>query len=227
MESLTSHCAFLRNLQGQVKKLAADSLSLADLLTQEANRLNRQDHTSRLKVLQSSIRQQLEQARSLEIAASYSHTKSKLVTSSIGLAVGGIIQLVSEDKRALAFSNHLLKNLGGKERPFGTVFVSIGPKGLPDDVQVVSVSKLARESNREESEVISELQERGHLLLSDEVFSRLIDRLIADVLAGRLLLPVPIEKLTEIPTASWVKLEPHKLRWVPYSEPPQNPQPSP
>ena len=103
-------------------------------------------------MLYSSIRQQLEQAKSLEIAASSGHSKAKLVTSLAGLAVGIGIRMASENKRALAFSDHLLKNLGGKERPFGTVFVSIGPKGLPDDVQVVSVSELARESNREESE---------------------------------------------------------------------------
>ena len=87
--------------------------------------------------------------------------------------------------------------------------------------------ELARESNREESEVISELRERGHLLLSEEAFSRLIDRLITDVQEGRLLLPVPTEKLAEIRTSSWVKLEAEKPRWVPRSEPPQNPQPSP
>jgi len=98
----------------------------------------------------------------------------------------------------------------GKRRPFGTVLVSIGPKGLPDDVQVVSISELARQSNRQESEVISELREHGHLLFSEEAFSRLIDRLTSDVQEGRLLLPVPTEKLAEIRTTSWVKLETEK-----------------
>lgn len=227
MENLTSHSACLRSLQRQVRKLVADGLSLADVLTQEASRLNRQDEASRLKVLHSSIRQQLEQAKSLEIAASSGHSKAKLVTSLAGLALGIGIRMASENKRALAFSDHLLKNLGGNERPFGTVFVSIGPKGLPDDVQVVSVSELARESNREESELISKLQERCHLLLGEEAFSRLIDRLIADVQEGQRLLPVPAEKLVEILASSWSKFEAGKPRWVLRSEPPQNPQPSP
>ena len=141
--------------------------------------------------------------------------------------MGVAIQMASEDKRALAFSDHLLKNLGGKERPYGMVLVSIGPKGLPDDVGVVSVSELARESDREESEVISKLRERGHLLLSEEAFSRLIDRLIADVQEGRLLLPVPAEKLAEILTSSWIKLKAGKPRWVLRLKPPQKPRPSP
>ena len=143
MESLTSHSACLRSLQRQARKLTSDSLSLANLFAEEASRLNRQDEASRLKALHSSIRQQMDEAKSLENAASYGHSKAKLVTSLAGLAVGVGIQMASEDKRALAFSDHLLKNLGGKERPFGTVLVSIGPKGLPDDVQVVSISRVS------------------------------------------------------------------------------------
>jgi len=168
----------------------------------------------------------MDEAKSLENAASYGHSKAKLVTSALGLAVGIGIRMASKDKRALAFSNHLLKNLGGKERPFGTVFISIGPKGLPDDVQVVSISELARQSTRQESEVISKLRERGHLLLSEEAFSRLIDKLIADVEEGQRLLPVGAEKLTEILTSGWLKLETEKPRRVLHLKPPQNPQPS-
>ncbi len=219
MESLTSHSACLRNLQRQAKELTSDSLSLANLFAEESSRLNRQDEVSRLKALHSSIVKQMDEARRLESAASYGHSKARLITSLAGLAVGVGIRMASEDKRALAFSDHLLRNLGGKESPFGTVLVSVGPKGLPDDVQVVSISELARESNREESEVMSKLQERGHLLFSEEAFSRLIDRLTTDVQEGRLLLPVPIEKLAEIRTSSWVKLETEKPRWVPSSRP--------
>jgi hypothetical protein len=127
--------------------------------------------------------------------------------------------MASEDKRALAFSNHLLKNLGGKERPFGKVLVSIGPRGLPDDARVVAISESARESNRQEPEVTSELRKSGHLLLSEEAFSRLIGRLITDVQEGRRLLPVPAEKLAEILTSGWVKLEAEKPQWIPRFEP--------
>lgn len=219
MESLILHSTCLRSLQRQARKLTSENLSLANLFAEESSRLNQQDEASLLKALYSSIRQQLDEAKSLEIAASYGHSKAKLVTSLAGLVVGVAIRMASEDKRALAFSDHLFENLGGKRRPFGMVLVSIGLKGLPDDVQVVSISELARQSNRQESEVISELREHGHLLFSQEAFSRLIDRLTSDVQEGRLLLPVPTEKLAEIRTTSWVKLETEKPRWVPSSRP--------
>ncbi len=181
--------------------------------------MNRKDEASRLMELHSSISQQLDRAKSLESAASYSHSRAKLITSLVGLGMGVAIKMTSEDKRAQAFSDHLLRNLGGKQRPFGMVFVCIGPKGLPDDVEVVSVSGLARESNREESEVINELRRRGCLLLSEQAFSLLIDKLVKGIQEGRLLLPISAEKLAEINTSSFLKLEVTKSEWVRYSEP--------
>ena len=176
MESLTSHSACLRNLLCHAMDLTSDSLLLANLFAEESSRLHREDKASHLKALYSSIRKQMDGVKRLESAARHGHSKAKLIISVGGLAVGGIIKMTSKDKGLLAFSNHLLRNLGGNEPPFGTVLVHIGPKGLPDDVGAISISELARESNRAESEVISKLRERGHLLLSEEAFSRLINR---------------------------------------------------
>lgn len=76
--------------------------------------------------------------------------------------------------------------------------VRVGPKGLPDDVKAVSISQLARDSNRPEPEIVNRLQEEGYLLFSEEVFSSLIDRLITYVRQGKLCLPASRETLVEI-----------------------------
>jgi hypothetical protein len=76
--------------------------------------------------------------------------------------------------------------------------VCIGPNGLPDDVKVVSISQLARELNRPEPEIIDKLQDDGHLLFSEHVFSLLIDRLVGDIREGRLSLPISRNKLAKI-----------------------------
>jgi len=207
MEGLTLDNANLKNLRGQAMRLTSAGLSLTNLFADEASRLNRKDEASRLKALHSSISQQLDQTKSRENAASYGHSQAKLITSLGGLIVGSAIKMTSKDKQLLAFSDHLLKNLGGKRRPFGMVLVCIGPKGLPDGVEVVSISRLARESDRDEPEVINKLQQRGCLLFSEKAFSLLIDRLIDGVLEGRLLLPISVEKLSEIKTTGYLKPE--------------------
>jgi len=208
MEGLTPNSAYLENLRFQVRKLTAAVLSLSNLFAEEARRLNWRDEASRLKALHFTIRQQLDRAKSNESAASYGYSEAGLIRSLGGLAVGGTIKMLSKNKELQAFSDHLLKNLGGEKRPFGTVLICVGPRGMPDDVQVVSVSRLARESKREESEVINELERRGCLLFSEKAFSLLIDKLACDVQEGRLHLPVFREKLMEIWPQASIRLIP-------------------
>lgn len=207
MAGLTARTTYLKNLRRQARKLTSTGLALISLFAEEASRLKRKDEVSRLKALYSSIKQQLERVKSGEDAASYGHDKADLIFSVGGLALSSAIKMVSKDKCLSALAGHLLGSLSNKERPFGTVLVCIGSKGLPDGVEVVSISQLARESDRQECEVINELQERGYLLFSEEAFSLLIDRLVDGVLEGRLLLPISMEKLTEIKTASYLEPE--------------------
>ena len=198
MEGLNSLHTHFKNLHHQAKKLTSTGLSSIILFAREANRLNRKDEASRLKALYSSIRQQLHQVRCSEDAAEYGHVRADMISSLGGLALGGIVKRVSNNKRLSAFTDYLLESPTSEEPPFGTVLVCIGLKGLPDDVRVVCISKLARESNRPESEVINELQEHDCLLFSEKAFSLLIDRLVGDVREGRLRLPVSRETLSQV-----------------------------
>jgi hypothetical protein len=96
---------------------------------------------------------------------------------------------------------------GGHKKPFGTVMVCVGSKGLPDNIGVISISQLARESNRPQPEIMNKLQDDGYLLFTEEAFSFLIDRLISDIRDGKLHLPLSREKLVEI-----MELNKQKLR---------------
>ena len=197
MESLKSFHGHLEDLRCKAKRLTVTGLALTNLFAEEAIRLNRWDEASRLRTLHFSIRRQLDWAKNREAGASYGHSQANLMVTLGGLAVGGIIKIASRNEQLSAFADYILKSPTNKERPFGLVLICIGPKGLPDDAGVVSISWLARESNRLESEVIHALQEHGYLLLSENAFSLLIDRLIDDVREGRLLLPISREKLSE------------------------------
>jgi len=211
VEGMTTGGTYLKALLSRAKRLNSSAFSLSAMFAEEANRLSRWDEASRLRASYSFIRQQLDWAKRSEDAASYGHSQGNLIVSLAGLAVGGLIKIASRNKRILASADYLLEGLGNKERPFGLVLISIGPKGLPDDVEVASISRLARESNREESEVINKLQEDGYLLLSEKAFSLLVDRLINDVWEGRLRLPISREKLAEITASNKLKLRAKKV----------------
>ncbi len=199
MSALHGH---LKNLKHQAMEMASTVLSLGAVLTEEANRLGREDEVSRLKTLYSSIRHQLDLAKRGESSVSYSQSKVNLILSLSGLALSSIIKMGSKNKRLSATPGDILMSVANKPYPFGTVLVCIGPRGLPDDIQVVSISQSARESNRQESEVINKLRARSCLLFNEEEFSLLIDKLVVGVREGRLHLPISKKNLSEITLSS-------------------------
>jgi hypothetical protein len=216
MESLKSFHDHLGNLQHQARKLISAGLSLTELFAEEAKRLSREDEASRLRASYRAVVEQLERAKRDEGSESYAQSQVNLEMSVIALGMAAGRAMVSKNNRLSRISDSL-KSVSIKKFPFGNVLVCIGPKGLPDDVEVVSISHLARESKREESEVVNELQKRGYLLLSKEAFSLSIDKLVDDVRKGRLRLPISGEKLSEIKTSSLFKPEAKKSEWVPSS----------
>ena len=216
MESLRFFHDHLGNLQHQARKLTSAGLSLPPLFAEEAKRLSREDEASRLRVLYRSVVAHLDRVKRDEGSESYAQSQINLEVSVIALAMSAGRAIISKNNRLSRISDSL-KSAGIKNLPFGNVLVCVGPKGLPDEVGVVSISRLARESNRDESEVINELKKRGCLLFSKETFSLLIDKLVDDVREGRLRLPISGEKLSDIKTSSLFKPEAKKSKWVPSS----------
>ncbi len=188
--------AKLKGLQKKAAKLMSAAESLTILLDQEADRLKKKDEVAQLKLLRSAILKQAEQGRGTEISASIGYKQGRLIAQSVGL----LITTFSKNNKVQSITRSLLKESAGEKRAFGTIFIRIDKKGLPDGVDVVHISRLGRESNRSETEVINQLKKDGSLLLSEENFSRLIDKLIEGILKGCLALPVSIQTLSQILT---------------------------
>ena len=131
----------------------------------------------------------------IEISASFGHSQANLVLFPVRLALTAIF---SKNNRQSAVMDYLRRGTEDRYRPFGTVMVRVGPKGLPQDAKAVSISQLARDSSRPETEIVNRLQEDGYLVFSEEAFSSLTDKLVADVRRGKLRLPISREKLAEI-----------------------------
>ena len=219
MEGLESFHAYLKNLSHQARILAEAAVSLSKSFEAEADRLIREDGAQRLTAIHAAVVEKLEWSKRLEGAASDGYTKASLPFSITGSIVKIIVAASTENQRARNFVNHVFDTDANKKPPYGTVMVCVGPKDMPDDVRVVSISELARESNRSESETIQELRRRGYLMFNQEAFSRLIDKLVIDVREGRLHLPIPIEKLSERVASGYQRLETKRAEWVLYSRP--------
>ena len=75
------------------------------------------------------------------------------------------------------------------------MFVAIGKEGLPEDVEVAPISRLARESNKSELDVRVNLQVNGYLLMTPEAFIQILDKAERGIHGGTISLPIDIDKL--------------------------------
>lgn len=170
--------AELNDLQKKAAKLVSAAESSTILFDQEEIRLKRKAEVTRLKLLHSTILQQVELERSTEISASIGYKQGRLIAQSAGL----IITALSKNNKVQSAARFLREESASEKRTFGTILIRIDKKSLPDGVDVVCISRLSRESNQSETEVINRLKKDGSLLLSEENFSRLIDKLVEGIL---------------------------------------------
>ena len=195
MATLKISHSYLVDLRSEGKALIEGASGLNRLFHKEEASLKREDGALTLRAAYRTIVEQLQELKHSETLASYGHRQANLVLFPVGLA---ITAMFSRNNLPSAIADYLRRGPGDRHRPFGTVMVCVGPKGLPDDAKPVSVSQLARDSYQLESEIVNRLQEKGYLLFSEEVFSSLIDRLITYVRQGKLCLPASRETLVEI-----------------------------
>ncbi len=212
MADLTSHIIELNNIQHRAKQLTSACSSLSVLLAEEANRLDRHDQIRLLRDLSSSISQQMNEVKQSENISSYAESKVNLTKSWLQFAAGGILKMTSSSQPLQNLADDLLTNPLYEKRSFGKVLVRIGPKGVPEDVEAISISQLARESHREEAQVIKGILSRGYLLLSEEDFSLLITNLMHRIQTGSIMLPVAGNKLGELTTHSQSEWQAMKIR---------------
>ena len=110
--------------------------------------------------------------------------------------LGGLVAAVARNSSVLSVGAHLAESDLTRTAPFGNVMVAVGRSGLPDDVEAVSLSRLARELDRLESDIEAALQTSGYLLMTPEAFSTVLTEFERRVLDGSLSLAVTSEQLS-------------------------------
>ena len=196
MDTMNSHRQLVEALCRQVREQVAGLEPLGAVFAQEAKRIFRHDQVRCLRSLKTRVLSEVDNIQGMETAASYGFTKATLITGMTKLALGGLVAAVVRNRRAFSIGVYLAESDLARTAPFGTVAVAVGRGGLPDGVEVISLSRLARESHRLESDVEAILQTHGYLLMTPEAFSRVLTELERRVLGGSLSLPVTSEQLS-------------------------------
>ena len=163
---MTTIAQQLKDLMVRAGELVSATESLATLFEEEGISLKLGDHVARLQALQADIGKRLESAQSDENTARSSYPAGKFIKLT-AWSIAEVFGVESIDTRWNKTSQKLAQPPAKGEPPFGMILVCIGPGGIPEDVHVVSVSRMARESRLKESEVMDSLIAGGSLLFNE------------------------------------------------------------
>lgn len=184
-----------KELQREVtrQKVALEELAL--VIAQCATILLHHDQAACLRSLKARIMKEVEEVRGLENSASTGSNQGKFAGSLVAFALGSSFAAPAGQESPVSAGARLFKSALDRNRPFGAVLIAVGREGLPHNVEVVPLSRLARESNTPESEVSTTVKNRGYLLMKPETFVEVLCNLERKVLDGSMSLPVNIAQI--------------------------------
>jgi hypothetical protein len=169
--------------------------ALKEVFAQEAEHLRRHDQAQHLRDLRSQIMRELEYVQQMESSAHYALNKATLISGLVKFVSGSLGAALAGSGEPLSVGARLARDDFERSEPYGTVFVAVGPGGIPDEVNAVSVSRLARESGRPEAEIEAALKAKGYRLMTPQSFSTVMEELEDRVLRGIVALPVATTSL--------------------------------
>ena len=193
MEGMTAYRQQMEALRCRAKAQVEALGVLEKAFAQEAEHLHRGDQAQCLDALRARVTYEVSHIRRMESAASFGFTKATLITGLAKLALGSLMaSAVRSQEDPLSFGVWLANTSFARTAPFGNVAVAVGPGGLPDEVNVIPLSRHAREMGKSESEIMAAIEAHGYRLLTPESFFRALDQLREHVLKGAATLPVAI-----------------------------------
>jgi hypothetical protein len=193
----------LSRAQLQVKAVE----SLGQVLAAEKESLRRLHWATQLDAIRDRVKREVEAERSRESAERSGFRERKFVGALVAFGVGvykANTGRVNEEPFTAGVRQS--KDYLQKTAPFGTVMVSVGSRGLFGDVRVVSISRIAREQWRPESDVIATIKAKGSGLLTPDAFFCLIEDQRQKLLIG------PTEASSMLPAPGRPRNEPAEHR---------------
>jgi len=199
MESVTVCRQRLEALRCRVRTQVKALGVLKTAFAKEAEHLRRHDQAQRLRDLRSQIMREVKHVQRMESEAAYAFEMGTFITGLMKFSVGALgAAAAGRPESPLLVGARLAKDDFERREPYGTVLVAVGPGGIPDEVNVVPVSRWARESGRPEAEIEAALKAQGCVLMQPQTFYRVMEGLEDKVVAGVLrTLPVAAARLIQ------------------------------
>ena len=190
MASLTNYHLHIQEMRRQLKRQVDALVMLGDRFAREAQYQYQHDQARSLDELMKRVEQEIKDMKGMETAASIGFMKGAVIFSLAQFAIGSLLAAaIRSDEHPLSVGARLAESSLERTATFSNIVIAVGTGGLPYNVKTISVSKLARDHDKEDSEVIATLESSFHVMTIDNFFIILED-LKGKVLQGVLTLPV-------------------------------------
>jgi len=197
METIADFTQLIEAMRSELGHQVIAVKRLAVTFAEGDVQLIRHDQVARLRILKSRVMEEVENIKRIESAAQIGSTKGALLGGGAVFTLGSLFATVIGRKDAFNIGARMAGAVLSGKVPFGTVLIAVGKEGLPEDVKVVPVSRLARESSRSESAVVANFKNNGYLPMNPVIFTKVLDRVERGILDGSFSLPIKTDKLTK------------------------------
>lgn len=198
METTTSFEGLIQAIRSELGEQTIAIRELAIAIAESEIQIVRRDQVTRLGILKSRILGEVKDIERTESSAQSRANKYALLGASAAFTFGSLFVAATRHKGAYNAGVGLASSVLSRKAPFDTILIAIGVEGIPKDVRAIVISCLARESNRSESDVKTSLKRAGHLLLTPEQFTNLLDKVESGILDGAYSLPLTFNELRSL-----------------------------
>jgi len=190
---------FGKRIQAMRSELGEQTIAIQKLavaIAESERQIGRRDQVTRLRILKSRILWEVENIRQMESAAQSSNNNITLFGKAPAASIfGSIFTAATRHKDVYKTGVKLAGSVLSKNIPFGTVLIAVGQAGLSKGLKIIPVSFFARELNKTEAEVEARLKGNGYLLMTPEVFAKVLEKVEREILDGSVSLPMAIDEV--------------------------------
>jgi hypothetical protein len=195
MAPMIAYSQLVDGLRSRIDTQTRALTEIAQALTAEAERRQRADQASCIDALREQVTLRARWCQEAEERARRAFRTDKPKTS-LAKAVGtGLGVWLTRGSNPVLWGMVVLKRELDKTAPFGNVVATVGPGGIPNELDVVSLSRLARERDTSEAEATKAMEAKGYRVVEPQSLLTALRRLKGDVLGGAVVLPVGGEQL--------------------------------
>jgi hypothetical protein len=170
----------LDNIEQEVEPVKDAAHKLNCKFVEEANYIGRMDRISALQRLKSRLFKEIDDIRKAENTAEDDFKSHKASSSLIGLFGATLGAAMAKTKDPLSVGKEYYNQINSVQACFGNVMVVQKDGNKLDDMEIISISKIARERRMTEAMVIAGYKNKGCTVLTPEQLKEQLDKLIED-----------------------------------------------